>query len=156
MGKGEHVLIHIPYPEPLVGVFEVAGSNKFSVLIGDPTYGRSGYYAMDQNGKGVSTEFYTYVPQKKGSYGTQKFIVFAYEDGTEVTVEYADPNWIYHDVVTDFPLYDGGYWESEDLSEQYIHVTANMPVSALSCYDTGYFVPSADGTWPEMSMCAYV
>jgi len=156
LDKGGHHRIQIPYPYNPVGVFEVAGSKKFSVLIGDPTYGRSGYYAMDQNGKGVSTEFYTYVPQKKGSYGTQKFIVFAYEDGTEVTVEYADPNVVYHDVVTDFPLDKGENWSSEDLDEKYVHVTSNKPVSALSCYDTGYFVPSANGNRPEMSMCAYV
>jgi hypothetical protein len=157
LDKGQHVRIVIPYPYNPVGAFEVAGSNKFSVLIGDPTYGKSGYYAMDQNGRGVSTEFYTYVPSKTLNInGYQKFVVFAYEDGTELTVEYADPNMVYHEVVTDFPLDKGQNWSSEDLSGEYVHVASNKPVSALSCYDTGYFVPSADGTQPEMSMCAYV
>jgi len=156
MDKGEHVLIHIPYPEPPVGAFEVAGSKKFAVLVGDAAYGWSGYYAIDQNGLGVSTEFYTFVPPKtSGINGYQKFVVFAYEDDAEITVEYADPNAVYHAVVTDLSLDDGEYWQSEDLSGQYIHVTANKPVSALSCYDTGYFVPSANGNRPEMGIFSY-
>ena len=157
LSKGQHVQLIYPYTLTSYGkTYLVTGSKKFSVLTGDPMYGKSGYYAMDQNGKGVSTEFYTYVPQKKGSYGTQKFIVFAYEDGTELTVEYADPNGIYHEVIANVPLDEGGYWETEDLSNKYVHVASNKPVSALSCYDTGYFVPSANGKRPEMSMCAYV
>jgi len=70
LDKGKHV--RLPYPSKLTKfgkTYLVTGSKKFSVLIGDPTYGESGYYAMDANGRGVSTEFYTYVPQKKGSYG---------------------------------------------------------------------------------------
>ena len=157
LNKGEHIRLIYPYDLTKYGkTYLVTGSKKFSVLIGDPTYGQNGYYAMDQNGKGASTEFYTYVPQRKGAYGTQKFIVFAYQDGTELTVEYADPNWVYHEVVTDFPLDKGENWSSEDLSEQYVHITANKPVSALSCYDTGYFVPSENNNRLEMSMCAYV
>lgn len=157
LGKGEHVRLTYPYTLISYGkTYLVTGSKKFSVLIGDAAYGWSGYYAIDQNGRGVSTEFYTYVPPKTPSYGYQKFVVFAYEDGTEVTIEYADPNQIYHEVVTDFPLDKGQNWSSEDLSSEYVHVSSNKPVSALSCYDTGYFVPSADGTQPEMSMCAYV
>jgi len=53
-------------------------------------------------------------------------------------------------------LDDGGYWQSEDLSEQYVHVTANNPVSALSCYDTGYFVPSADGKFSGTDFYTYI
>jgi len=82
--------------------------------------------------------------------------VFAYEDGTEVTVEYADPNMVYHEVVTDYALSEGENWSSEDLSDKYVHVASNKPISALSCYDTGYFVPSANGRWPKMSICTYV
>jgi len=156
LDKGQHVRIVIPYPYNPVGAFEVAGSKKFSVLIGDPTYGKSGYYAMDQNGLGVSTEFYTYVPPKTPSYGYQKFVVFAYEDGTELTVEYADPNMVYHEVVTNHPLDAGGHWKSEELSGKYVHVTANKPVSALSCYDTGYFVPSADGKFSGTKFYTYI
>ena len=153
LDKGEHVLILLP--EPYIGAFELAGSKKFSVLTGHAP--KSGYYAIDQNGSGLSTEFYSYVPPKTWSYhGYQKFVVFAYEDGTEIIVECADPNQIYHEVVTDFALDKGENWSSEDLSGEYVHVTSNKPVSALSCYDTGYFVPSANGNWPETSMCAYI
>jgi len=157
LNKGQHKLVQKPYGPPVPAVYRVEGSNQFAVLGGHITGGMNGYYAMDQNGLGVSTEFYTYVPPKTpGINGYQKFVVFAYEDGTEITVQYADPNWIYHDVVADFPLDKGGYWESEDLSEQYIHVTANMPVSALSCYDMGYFVPSANGTFSGTKFYTYI
>ncbi len=151
LDKGEHDRVFLSG----VGAYEVAGSKKFAVLVGDPTYGKSGYYAMDQNGRGVSTELYTYVPPKRASYGTQKFVVFAYEDATEITVEYADPNMVYHEVITDFPLDDGGYWD-EDLSDKYIHVASNKPVSALSCYDTGYFVPSADGKFSGTKFYTFI
>jgi len=132
LNKGQHKLVQKPSGPHVPEVYEVVGSNRFAVLSGHITGGNKGYYAMDPNGLGVSTEFYTYVPPKKGSYGSQKFIVFAYEDDTELTVGYADPNWIYHEVVTDFPLDDGGYWETEDLSEQYVHISSNKPVSALA------------------------
>jgi len=135
----------------------VAGSKKFSVLTGDAFSNLcTGYYAMDQNGRGVSGEFYTYVPRKNSSYGTQKFIVFAYEDGTQMTVEYDQGNGNYQAVVTNHPLDAGEYWQSEDLSDKYVHVTANKPVSALSCYDTGYFVPSSNGNRLTISICAYI
>ena len=159
LSKGKHVRLICPYDLTSSGkTYLVTGSKKFSVLIGDPAArGKSGYYAIDQNGSGLSTEFYSYVPPKTWSYhGYQKFVVFAYEDGTEIIVECADPNQIYHEVVTDFALDKGENWSSEDLSGEYVHVTSNKPVSALSCYDTGYFVPSANGNWPETSMCAYI
>ena len=104
----------------------------------------------------MSTEFYTYVPLKTPDYGYQKFVVFAYEDGTEVTIEKEQGNGNYQVVVTNFALDKGGQWKSENLSGEYVHVTSNKPVSALSCYDTGYYVPSANGRWPKMSMCTYV
>ncbi len=153
LDKGEHDRVFLSG----VGAYEVAGSKKFSVLTGDAAFSIcTGYYAMNQNGRGVSTEFYTYVPEKKGSYGSQKFIVFAYEDGTELTVEYADPNGVYRDVIADLPLDDAGYWETEDLSDKYVHVASNKPVSALSCYDMGYFVPSANGKFSGTRFYTYI
>ena len=157
LDKGQHDRIYIPDPPPAADVYEVAASEKFAVLMGDAAVnGKSGYYAMDQEGRFLSTEFYTYVPLKTPDYGYQKCVVFAYEDGTEVTVEYADPNMVYHEVVTDYALSEGENWSSEDLSDKYVHVASNKPISALSCYDTGYFVPSANGRWPKMSICTYV
>ena len=153
LDKGEHHLVFLSG----VGAYEVAGSNQFAVLVGDAAArGKSGYYAMDQNGRGSSTEFYSYIPPKASGYGNQKFVVFAYEDGTEVTVEKDQGNGSYTPVVTNHALNKGEQCKTENLSGKYLHVTSNKPVSALSCYDTGYFVPSVDGRWPEMSMCAYV
>jgi len=100
LNKGEHYLFQKPDGAPAPAVYMIEGSNRFTVLSGHITGGKTGYYAMDQNGKGVSTEFYTYVPRRTRYYGYQKFVVFAYEDGTEVTVEYADPNGVYREVVT--------------------------------------------------------
>lgn len=58
LDKGQHVRLAFPSTLTSSGkTYLVTGSKKFSVLIGDPMYGRSGYYAMDQNGKGASTEF---------------------------------------------------------------------------------------------------
>jgi len=39
---------------------------------------------------------------------------------------------VYHAVVADHPLSEGENWSSEDLSEQYVHVSSNKPVSALA------------------------
>ena len=109
LSKGKHVRLAYPYSLTSFGkTYLVTGSKKFSVLVGDAAYGWSGYYAIDQNGKGVSTEFYTYVsPKTYLINGSQKFVVFAYEDGTEVTVEYANPNMVYHEVITNHPLNKG-------------------------------------------------
>jgi len=156
LNKGQHKLVQKLYGPPVPAVYRVEGSNQFAVLTGHITGGNNSYYAMDQNGRAVSGEFYTYVTQKKGSYGSQKFIVFAYEDGTELTLEYADPNEIYQEVVTDFPLDKGENWSSEDLPEKYVHVASNKPVSALSCYDTGYFVPSANGKFSGTKFYTYI
>ena len=84
LNKGEHVLVEKPYGPPVPEAYEVVGSNRFAVLVGHITDGMNGYYAMDQNGRGVSMEFYTFVPPKTYLIkGFQKFVVFAYEDGTE-------------------------------------------------------------------------
>ena len=156
LDKGEHYLFYKPYLAPAPAVYSIEGSNQFAVLSGHVTGGRNGYYAMDPNGLGVSTEFYTFVPPKTyGVKGVQKFVVFAYEDGTEVTIEKDQVNGNYTSVVTDHPLDKGEHWKSENLSGEYVHVVSNKPVSALSCYDTGYFVPSDNGKWHKRSMCTY-
>ena len=132
------------------GVYKASGSKKFAVLTGDPiTKSVVGYYAMDQNGYGASTEIYTWVPEL---YGHCKFIVFAYEDGTNVEVEYTDtgtPIW-------SGTLNRGEHWDIESLDKEWLHVTANKPVSALTCYDQGYFVPSANRKWSGTEFYTYV
>jgi len=159
LDKGQHARIQIQPPEPVIGVFEVrSSSKKISIISGDMIpRGLSGYYAMDPYGRGVSTELYTYVPVgSPDQHDIQKFVVFAYEDGTQVTVEYEDPNGIYREVITNLPLGESEYWENEDLSGKYVHVSANKSVSALSCYDSGYFVPSANGTFSGTRFYTYL
>jgi hypothetical protein len=73
----------------LPGVYEARGSEKFSTLTmarDDPLV--AGYYAKNEEGAGLSTELYTYVPSLW--YGYEKFIIFSYEDGTSVDLSYLD------------------------------------------------------------------
>lgn len=145
LNKGGHVNITVPQ-----GVYMARGSKKFSILTGDPiTRYVVGYYAMDQDGFGASKEIYTWVPTL---YDHCKFIVFAYENDTNVTVEYTDTG---VDIAT-FTLNKGGHWDIESLSAKWLHVTADKPVSALTCYDQAYFVPSASGRWSGKEFYTYV
>lgn len=92
-------------------MYRARGSEKFAVLSGDPISAYvCGYYAMDQNGFGASTELYTWVPQL---YGHCKFIVFAYQDNTNVTVEYTDTG---VDIAA-VTLNRGQHWDIESLSQ---------------------------------------
>ena len=159
LDKGEHYLFQIPYPEPYRGVFEVrSSSKKISILTGDmASRGLSGYYATGSDGQGISTELYTYVPVgSPDPHDIQKFVAFAYEDGTEVTVEKDEGNGNYQIVDANVPMDKGEHWESEDLSGQYVHVTSNKPVSTLSCYDTGYSVPSENGSFGGTRFYTYI
>jgi len=86
LAKGQHAMAGFDNTNQ---VYKVCGSKKFAVLTGDPaTNGVSGYYAMDANGLGTCKELYTYVPASYPEYyGHQLFIVFAYQDNTQVTVQ---------------------------------------------------------------------
>jgi hypothetical protein len=108
-----------------------------------------GYYAMDQNGYGLSTELYTWVPQL---YGHCSFIVFAYEDNTQVTIEETDTG----TSIATLILNKGQHWRIETLQSKWLHITANHLVSALTCYDQGYLVPSANGRWSGTEFYTYV
>jgi len=138
----------------------VTGSHKFAVLLGDaavaPNGGISSYYAMDAEGKGTSTEFYTYVPAEFDC-PHSKFIVFGYDSNTAVTVE-REISGSYVEFVT-FSLDRGMHHEIYDpnLAGKYVHVYADKPVSALTCYDgSGYAVPSADGKWAGQEFYTYI
>lgn len=148
LDAGEHV-----YVDTSLGVYIVAGSNKFAVLTGDAmTKKVSGYYAMDANGRGVSREFYTCVP---ALYEHCEFIIFAYDNGTNVTVQQEIANGVYEDIAS-FTIDKGEHWANSSISAKYLHITADKPVSALTCYDQSYFVPSADGTWSGTEFYTYV
>jgi cell wall-associated NlpC family hydrolase len=145
LNKGGHA--HVAVPQ---GVYTACGSEKFAVLTGDPiTRYVLGYYAMDQNGYGVSTELYTWVPLL---YGHCSFIIFGYEDNTQVTVDETDTG---INIAT-FALNKGQHWQIETLESKWLHITANHPVSALTCYDQGYLVPSSNGRWSGTEFYTYV
>jgi hypothetical protein len=145
LNKGGHA--HVTVAQ---GVYTACGSEKFAVLTGDPiTRYVLGYYAMDQNGYGASTELYTWVPVL---YGHCSFVVFAYEDNTQVTVDETDT---VTNIAT-FSLNKGQHWQIETLQSKWLHITANHPVSALTCYDQGYLVPSANGRWSGTEFYTYV
>ncbi len=151
LDKGEHVRVD---RDEINQVYKVCGSNKFSVLTGDPIInGVSGYYAMDANGLGVSTEFYTYVPPNWES--GEKFIIFAYEPNTFVTVQKDVGNGNYVNVAS-FTLNEGQHWANSDLYNKWLHVVSDKPVSALTCHDQGYFVPSSNGRWSGTKFYTYI
>ncbi len=139
MSAGEHFELTSTFYIKWEHVYKVTGSKRFAVLSGDATtYGISGYYAMDANGSGTARHFHSYVPQNDSGLDQQKFLIFAYQPDTNVTV-YDDANSFNQTFNRDA----GGHWSTTDLNDKYVHVTADKPVSALSCYDHGYFVPAS-------------
>ena len=156
MYKGEYYRLTLPNYIKRKHVYKVTGSKKFSVLSGDAALpfvqdnggGVSGYYAMTPEGLGTAKEFYTYVATQKDEYAdNQFFIVFAYTDDTTVTVQQGDPNGVYSNFTDPFILDAGEHWATTALDCNYVHIDANEPVSALVCYDFGYYVPAGDSIW---------
>jgi len=123
------------------GSFEVRGTKPFALLTGDPfSYQNIGFYAMDQHGKGLSTEFFTCVASNGSD---NQFVLFAYEDDTEVTFKNSDTK----QIIWSGTLQKGKSKSISGLGRIYIQVNATKPVSALTCYDEAYYVPSSDGNW---------
>lgn len=124
------------------GTYRVAGDKRFSILTGDPRSSPVvGYYAVDQNGFGLSREIQTYVPPNRFFSGESKFIVFGYEDGSSVRVSKSD---------SDATVWEGTLDEGEhkvltsSVADSFLRVTASKPVAALAYYDQGYYVPAAN------------
>ena len=132
---------------PGSGVYYVVGSHPYATLVGDPTRGGVlGYYALDQHGLGTSHLFYTYQSEGAGGLfgmpeGARAFVVFAYQDNTQVTIKETDTG----NVVWQGTLNDGEAHFEFDLSHIFLTVEATQPVSALSYTDQGYYVPADDG-----------
>jgi len=146
LNKGEHA--HVTVAE---GTYQASGSERFAVLTGDPiTRTVVGYYAVDQNGSGASTEFYTWVPSSV--YDGEKFIVFAFADDTDVEISYTDTGV----VIWTGTLHHGEHHEVTGLSSSYLHVTSTQPVSALTYFDQGYFVPAVSGPFSGTEFYTYV
>lgn len=134
----------------ITGAFKAVGSQTFAVLSGDPiTNSVCGYYAMNAGGFGTGMEFFTWVPVL---YDHAEFVVFGYHPNTEVTVSYTDTGV----VIDSFVLNDGEHWNTSTLSASMLHVEANQPVSVLTAYDQGYFVPADDGLWSGQKFHTYV
>jgi hypothetical protein len=130
LDRGEHT-----YVSTSLGIYLVAGSNKFAVLAGDATTkGVSGYYAMNADGCGASKELYTYVPTLHGTSGHSLFIVFAYQDNTAVTIQQEVSSGVYMNIAA-VTLDRGEHWANSSIFNKYLHITANKPVSALTCHD---------------------
>ena len=133
------------------GVYKASGSKKFAVLTGDPiTRYVVGYYAMDQNGYGASTEIFTWVPTH--AFDGEKFIIFSYYDNTNVSLSYTDNG----TVIWSGTLNRGEHHEEVGIYNQYLHVESDNPVSALTYYDQGYFVPSANKKFSGTEFYTYV
>ncbi|MDR0373523.1 MAG: hypothetical protein LBI79_08220 [Nitrososphaerota archaeon] len=132
------------------GVYKVSGNEKFTVLSGDPiAQGVVGFYSMDKNGYGAGQELYTYVPIL---YGSCRFAVFAFEDNTDVLVK----NTLTNTPIWEGTLNKGEHWAHAGLASTWITVLASSDVSALTCYDQSYYVPSTNKLWSGVEFYTYV
>ncbi|MBN1245738.1 hypothetical protein JXA31_09120 [Candidatus Bathyarchaeota archaeon] len=128
------------------GIYSVSASKPYTLLVGAPqTESVVGYFAIDANGKGTSKDLYSYIPPPDPLYAGNRFIIFSYEEDTNVTVT---------DVNTDAVLWQGILNESQHFSQDLnnstwqnktVHVECNKPVSALCYLDQGFIVPSSTG-----------
>ncbi|NOQ37776.1 hypothetical protein GQ472_02700, partial [archaeon] len=121
------------------GIYRSTGSEKYSVLVGDPvSSGCSGYYAIDEEGLGASTDVFTHTSNQVCE---NKFMVFSYDDNNHVIVRDAATNAVIADVV----LNASDHWASNAVSGTHVHVESDNPVTVLTADDQGYFVPSGSG-----------
>jgi hypothetical protein len=135
--------IYHPVQQLSTGLYYVTGTKSYTVLIGDPlTQTVQGFFAVDQSGRGTSTLLNTYM--MKAGWGTERFIVFAYEDQTEFRVT----NLTTGALIAAGTLYQGEHYTMPNTPYQtFLQVAANRPVSALSYADQDYYVPSSNGTF---------
>lgn len=121
-----------------------------AILSGDPVSNKvSGYYAMDSDGYGGSTDLYTLVPE---IFGDCKFIVFAMEDNTEVELTDAKTG----DVIYKGTLNKGEYkvLPYSRGTNTYFTVKSDDTVTVLaqpwntmtSTYQQGVYVADENGT----------
>ena len=124
------------------GTFHIDCNNSFTALTGDPvTNSVMGFFAVDESGSPLSTHINTYMPIY--SWGGEKLIVFAYEDGTEVQVK----NLTDTTTAAAAVLNRGEHLDVPNVLGTFIGVRASKPVSVLSYADQGYYIPSDNGTF---------
>jgi hypothetical protein len=123
------------------GVYKTSASDQYSVLVGDPvTTTVVGYYAVDENGYGLTTDTQTWIPSEFDS-GSERFIVHGYYDNSTVTILNEDTN---------STIWSGMLNASEHktLSQEslphqtHVSVKSSKPVSTLTYFDQGYYVPA--------------
>lgn len=108
------------------GIYSIDGSKSYTALVGDAvTSSVQGYFAVDQSGRGTSTLVNTYM--MSSSYELERFIIFAYQDGTNFGIT---------NLETASVLFAGTLDEGEHYTmpntpyNTFLQVTANKPVSA--------------------------
>ena len=132
------------------GIYRITGNQSFTLLVGDPvTNNIMGFYAVDQAGKPLSTHLETFMPKYWS--GSERFIVFAYSDGTEYTIKnLSDSTTIAAGIIN-----KGEHVALNDVQGKFLKVTANNLVSALSYADQGYFVPADNGTFSGINFYGF-
>ncbi len=131
------------------GIYRVEGNKSYSVLVGDPISEYVlGYYAVNENGYALSTKLNTYMPTQ---FSTDKFLIFAYQDGTEYTLKNLTTG-----VTISAGLLNEGQWYEYNGHNVFLQVLANKPVAALTYNDQGYMIPSSNGSFSGTKFYSYV
>ncbi|MDH5185529.1 MAG: T9SS type A sorting domain-containing protein [candidate division WOR-3 bacterium] len=126
------------YTTTSAGIYNITGSEPYSLLSGQAHV--AGYFAKDEDGKGVANKFLTFMPPYE--WGGEKFIVFSYTNGTEVLVT----NLTNGDTLLTTTLDDGQRAELTSTAlNKWLKVEATNPVSVLSYADQEYSVPARNG-----------
>lgn len=128
------------------GFYTISGNKPFAALTGDAiTSFASGYFAVDENGKAVSTKLNTWMMKSPSDFDPH-FIIFSYDGPAEFEVKDLESgNLIYRGFID-----TTGFFSFPNVSlieGKAVQVTSDKPVSALSYTDQGYYVPSTNGTF---------
>jgi hypothetical protein len=148
LNSGQHYSL-----TPGAGVYLVAASQPFSVNVGDALSSYVwGYYAVDQYGRGVSTLLHTWQAVWDSSLYDPHFVVFAYQDSTDVEVRDSSSQAL----IWSGRLNEGQHYANTELNGVFLTVSASKPVAALSYTDQGYYVPASNGTFTGNRFHAYI
>lgn len=134
------------------GTYFVNATEKHSCLIGDPTMdGVCGYSVVDDKGFGVFTNAYTFLPLHQFP-GTERTIIWATKDNTEVTV--TDMN--NGQILWQGQLAKGAHIVDQNWASMQIRINATKPVQCLVYFDSGYFLPATTGLFSGKEFYGYV